>query len=115
MARGRKKKPVLSIQEQEDTLIEKLYIPQLNDNDELEFVRSGNCLSLEETALALWMSEGRKTAKPMSAMAVLKIQQRALEKLRKGLKEMGINSLEDVLNLNDRQQGCGTVHSVSQV
>lgn len=114
MARGRKRKPVLSIQEQEDAVIEKLYIPRLNDNDELEFIRSGECLSLEETALALWMTEGRKTEKPMSAMAVLKIQQRALEKLRKGLKEMGINSIEDIMNLNDRQQGSGTVHSVSR-
>lgn len=55
-------------------------------------------MTLEEGALALWMRDGRKTAKPMTRMGFLKLEQRILKKLRKACDKYGI-SLEDVLSL----------------
>lgn len=100
MARGRKPKEVLSLDDQIAALIEKMYIPQLNEDGEVVFVRNTVPLTLEETALAIWLREGRKTAKPMSAMAVLKIQNRALEKLKAEFKtRFGVDDITDVINM----------------
>lgn len=70
---GRKKKPVLSLEEQEDAALEKLYEPCLDKDGNVYFERSDRTLQLDEIAVLLWMMEGRKTAKPMSKMGVEKI------------------------------------------
>lgn len=91
--------PKLSLEEQENAVIAK-YL-------------QGHNLSLEETALAIWMSEGRKTKKPFSKMYARKIEQSALAKLRKGLKKLGIEQYDDVFDVaKDRRaagfgRGCG--------
>lgn len=63
----------------------------------------GDCLTLEETALAIWdpLTERR----PMTCMGVLKIERRALTKLKEQLGRYGINSLSDVFENKYREVG----------
>ena len=46
--------------------------------------KDGKCLTLDETAFAIW--DPKTQAKPMSPMGILKIERRALEKLKAELK-----------------------------
>lgn len=60
----------------------------------LEMHKKGLGLSLEQTRIALWNPETEKA--PMSKMAILKIEQKALAKLKAKLTEFGIKNLDDV-------------------
>ena len=60
-------------------------------------------LTLDETAFAIWNPDTEK--KPMSPMGVLKIERRALEKLKAELKKYGISSLDDVFDPKHRELG----------
>ena len=64
----------------------------------------GSRLTLEETSYAIWNPE--KEDHPMTCMGVLKIEQRALEKLKLGLAKYGIKSLDDVFEPKYRDYGC---------
>ena len=81
--RGRPKKPNMTLEEEENAVI----LKYLN----------GEPMTLDETALAVWMAEGRKTKRPMTKVAILGIEAKALAKLKVGLKKFGIDSLDDVL------------------
>lgn len=61
----------------------------------------GKCLTLEETAFAIWDPE--KEAHPITPMGVLKIERRALEKVKLALKKYGINNLDDVFDPKHRE------------
>ena len=50
---GRKKKPVLSLEEQEDAALEKLYKPCLDKDGNVYFERSDRTLQLDEIAVLL--------------------------------------------------------------
>lgn len=80
--RGRPKKVVKSLEEQEDDVI----LKWLNFEP----------MTLEEAALALWMHEGRKTAKPLSKMRIIQLETDAMLKLRQKFKKIGINTFDDV-------------------
>lgn len=88
---ARKAKPTLSLREQEDEVI----LKYLN----------GEPLTLEETALAMWMYDGRKTKKPMTRMGMLKMEQRIMEKLRKACSEKGI-TVEDLACFQRERHTC---------
>ena len=62
----------------------------------LEMHKKGVPLTVEQTRLCIWNPETE--AKPLTKMAVLKIEQRALEKLRAKMKELGIKSLDDIFS-----------------
>ena len=64
----------------------------------LEMHRKGQKLTLEQTRLAIWNPETE--AKPLTRMAVRKIEQRALAKLKTKLASLGIKSLDDVFSPN---------------
>ena len=65
---------------------------------------SGEYLTLEETAVAIWNPE--KEDHPMTCMGVLKIEKRALSKLREAfIKKYGINSISDVIDPKFREIG----------
>ena len=67
--------------------------------------RAEGCrLTLEETSYAIW--DPKKEAHPMTCMGVLKIEQRALEKLKNALAKYGIKSLDDVFEPKFRDYGC---------
>lgn len=65
---------------------------------------TGQQMTLEETAYAIWMHEGKKTPKPFSKIYTLSLEQRALAKLKKGLAKYGITSVGDVLDLGKNRQ-----------
>ena len=65
--------------------------------------KDGKPLTLDETAFAVWDPETQ--AKPMSPMGILKIERRALEKLKIELKKYGINNLDDVFDPKHREVG----------
>lgn len=88
---ARKAKPKLSLREQEDEVI----LKYLN----------GEPLTLEETALAMWMYDGRKTLKPMTRMGMLKMEQRIMEKLRKACSVKGI-TIEDLACFQRDKRSC---------
>lgn len=73
---ARKAKPKLSLREQEDAVI----LKYLN----------GEPMTLEETALGLWMYDGRKTKKPMTRMGMLKMEQKILAKLKAACDKYGV-------------------------
>lgn len=73
---GRKPKEKLTQREQEDAVI-------------LKYI-NGEPMTLEESALALWMFDGRKTKKPMTRMGYLKFEQRVMLKLRDACEKAGI-------------------------
>lgn len=87
---GRKAKPKLSLKEQEDAVI-------------LKYM-NGEPLTLEESALALWMYDGRKTAKPMSRMGMLKLEQRIMAKLRKACEKYGVSVADLAAFTKDKRQ-----------
>ena len=60
----------------------------------LEMHKKGIPLTVEQTRLCIWNPETEEA--PLTKMAVLKIEQRALEKLRAKMKELGIKNLDDV-------------------
>ena len=62
---------------------------------------SGECLSLDETAYAIW--DPAHEDKPMTPMGILKIERKALAKLKLKLKENGISSLDDVFDPRHRE------------
>lgn len=62
----------------------------------LEMHKKGIPLTVEQTRLCIWNPETE--AKPLTKMAVLKIEQRALEKLRAKMKELGIKGLDDIFS-----------------
>ena len=61
----------------------------------------GECLTLEETAFAIWDPEHE--AKPMTPMGILKIERRALDKLKLALRKQGIKNLDDVFDPKHRE------------
>lgn len=62
----------------------------------------GKCLTLDETALAIWDPD--KDDKPMSAMGILKIERRALAKLKSKLhSRYGIDNLDDIFDPKHRE------------
>lgn len=63
----------------------------------------GKTLTLEETALAIW--DPSKKKHPMTTMGVLKLERRALDKLKTKLKDYGINSLDDIFDPKFRELG----------
>ena len=63
----------------------------------------GKSLTLDETAFAVWDPDAQ--AKPMSPMGILKIERRALDKLKCELKKHGISSLDDVFDPKYREAG----------
>lgn len=64
---------------------------------------AGNGLTLDETAFAIWDPETQ--AKPMSPMGILKIERRALAKLKNELAKYGIKNLDDVFDPKYREMG----------
>ena len=62
----------------------------------LEMHKKGQKLTVSQTAIAMWDPKTEK--RPLTKMAVLKIEQRALEKLRAKMKELGIKSLDDIFS-----------------
>ena len=63
----------------------------------------GERLTLEETAVAIWDPNTEK--QPLTCMGVLKIEKKALEKMRVALKKYGINDLSDVIEPKYREYG----------
>lgn len=64
---------------------------------------SGERLTLEETAVAIWDPETEKN--PMTCMGVLKIEKRALAKLKLALRKYGIKNLDDIFEPKYREFG----------
>ena len=62
----------------------------------LEMHKKGQKLTVSQTAIAMWNPETEK--RPLTKMAVLKIEQRALAKLKSKLASLGIKSLDDVFS-----------------
>ena len=93
-APARQKKCRMTQKEKEDAVI-------------LKF-RNNEAMSLDEAALALWMSEGRK-GKPMTRMGLLKMEQRILVKLAKTCQDRGLNKAEVIemlhgMNKNEQRE-----------
>lgn len=65
--------------------------------------KSGEYLTLEETAAAIWDPKTEKY--PMTSMGVLKIEKRALAKLKETLKKYRINDLSDIVEPKYREFG----------
>ena len=63
----------------------------------------GEALTLDETAAALWNPETE--AHPMTSMGVLKIEKKALAKLKTKLSAFGISSLDDLFDAKFREYG----------
>ena len=66
----------------------------------------GKRLTLEETSYAIWDPEKEKH--PMTCMGVLKIEQRALAKLKLALRKYRINDMSDVIEPKFREYGTST-------
>lgn len=64
---------------------------------------NGEALTLEETAAAIWDPD--KEAHPMTCMGVLKIEKRALAKLKAKLSEKNISGLDDLFEAKFREYG----------
>ena len=63
--------------------------------------KTGERLTLEETAIVLWNPESEK--RPLTSMAIHKIEQRALDKLKVALKKYGITSIDDMFENKHRE------------
>ena len=63
----------------------------------------GNPLTLEETALAIWNPETND--RPMTSMGILKIEKKALNKLKTKLKAYKISGLDDIFESKFREFG----------
>lgn len=97
--RGRPKKIQLTDDELFEELLFKAYNFYIDKRDgSLKLERNGAPLTLEETSFMIWNLDGRKTSKPLSKVMMLKTEQSALQKLRKGLAKYGINSIDDVFD-----------------
>lgn len=77
--------------------------------DALRKRAEGNTLTLEETAVAIWNPEKEKH--PMTCMGILKIEKRALQKLKNALKKYHITSLDDVIEPRWRECGGNSMPS----
>ena len=64
---------------------------------------SGERLTLEETSYAIWDPKNEKH--PMTCMGILKIEKRALSKLKEALKKYHIHDLSDVIEPRYREYG----------
>lgn len=62
---------------------------------------AGNPLTLEETSYAIWNPDSDKP--PMSPMGILKIERRALDKLKEKLQKYGIMGLDDIFDPKYRE------------
>ena len=62
---------------------------------------AGECLTLDETAFAVWNPD--KEAKPMTPMGILKIERRALTKLKAEFAKLGVKNLDDVFDPKSRE------------
>ena len=60
-----------------------------------EMHRNGERLTVAQTAVAMWNPETE--SKPLSKMAVLKIEQKALAKMKAKLAALGLNSINDII------------------
>lgn len=60
-----------------------------------EMHKKGQHLTVAQTAIAMW--NPKTEPKPLSKMAVLKIEQKALAKLKSKLAALGIKNLNDIL------------------
>lgn len=66
--------------------------------------KAGEYLALDETAYAMWNPEHEP--KPMTAMGILKIERRALDKLKLKLKSRyNVNGLDDIFDPRHREIG----------
>ena len=63
----------------------------------------GERLTLEETAVAIWNPKTEQH--PLTCMGVLKIEKRALDKLKTALKKYGIKNLDDVFESKHCEYG----------
>ena len=61
-----------------------------------EMHRKGQPLTVSQTAIAMWDPKTEK--RPLTKVAVLKIEQRVLAKLKSMLVSLGINNLDDVFS-----------------
>ena len=61
-----------------------------------EMHRKGQPLTVSQTAIAMWDPKTEK--RPLTKMAVLKIEQRVLAKLKSKLASLSINNLDDVFS-----------------
>ena len=61
-----------------------------------KYYKKGQKLTVSQTAIAMWNPETEK--RPLTKMAVLKIEQRALAKLKSKLASLGIKSLDDIFS-----------------
>ena len=61
-----------------------------------KYYKKGQKLTVSQTAIAMWDPKTEK--RPLTKMAVLKIEQRALAKLKSKLASLGIKSLDDVFS-----------------
>ena len=71
--------------------------------DALKKHMTGKRLTLEETSAAMWNPDGCKA--PMSCMGILKIENRALAKLKIALKKYHIDSIDDLFEPKYREFG----------
>ena len=62
---------------------------------------SGDALTLEETAVAIWDPTTEDC--PMTSMGILKIEKKALAKLREKLKESNIVGIDDMFESKFRE------------
>ena len=83
---GRHKREVLTDEQMEELVISKYM--------------THSPMTCEEAAFASWLADGKKTKRPMTLMGLVKIEQRALKKVREGLKRYGIKSFDDVFDVN---------------
>lgn len=93
--RGVRKRTSLSDKEHLDLLYKKLAL-----ENKLAMNKS---LTYDEVALMMWDESPDNV--PMSAMGVCKIEKKALEKLREGLKQYGIDNIDDILEPKHREIG----------
>jgi uncharacterized protein YqeY len=63
--------------------------------------KAGERLTFVETALAMW--DPKTEERPLTSMAICKIEQRALKKLKDALKEYGINGIDDMFENRHRE------------
>ena len=62
---------------------------------------NGKTLTLEETASAIWDPD--ETECPLSSMAILKIERKALDKLKRALLAKNIKGLDDLFEAKHRE------------
>ena len=72
-------------------------------NEALKKHKAGERLTLEETAVAIWNPKTER--QPITCMGVLKIEKRALAKIKAKLRADNIRSLDDVFEPKYREYG----------